>query len=82
MQHNKQRGQSGFTLIELTVVLLVLIGLAGALLPYVQGFVGRTHDATVQTVSRNYRKRFSAMMHSLPVCLQTLTHWLTTRAVW
>jgi len=32
------------TLIELTVVLLVLIGLAGLLIPYVGGFVGRTHD--------------------------------------
>jgi type II secretory pathway pseudopilin PulG len=34
------------TLIELTVVLLVLIGLAGLLIPYVSGFVGKTHDST------------------------------------
>ena len=34
------------TLIELTVVLLVLIGLAGLLIPYVSGFVQKTHDST------------------------------------
>jgi len=38
--------QAGMTLIELTVVLLVLIGLAGLMIPYVTGFVGKTHDAT------------------------------------
>jgi len=38
--------QAGMTLIELTVVLLVLVGLAGLLIPYVSGFVGKTHDAT------------------------------------
>ncbi|MGX2038966.1 type II secretion system protein [Methylocaldum sp. MU1018] len=40
------RRQAGMTLIELTVVLLVLIGLAGLLIPYVTGFVGKTHDST------------------------------------
>jgi len=38
--------QAGMTLIELTVVLLVLVGLAGLMIPYVSGFVGKTHDAT------------------------------------
>jgi len=38
--------QAGMTLIELTVVLLVLIGLAGLMIPYVSGFVGKTHDST------------------------------------
>ncbi|MBE0437981.1 MAG: type II secretion system protein, partial [Methylomicrobium sp.] len=38
--------QAGMTLIELTVVLLVLIGLAGLLIPYVAGFVSKTHDGT------------------------------------
>jgi len=38
--------QAGMTLIELTVVLLVLIGLAGLMIPYVGGFVSKTHDAT------------------------------------
>lgn len=38
--------QAGMTLIELTVVLMILIGLAGLLIPYVAGFVGRTHDSS------------------------------------
>jgi len=42
---NKAR-QAGMTLIELTVVLLVLVGLAGIMIPYVTGFVAKTHDAT------------------------------------
>ena len=42
---NKAR-QAGMTLIELTVVLLVLVGLAGLLIPYVSGFVTKTHDST------------------------------------
>jgi len=37
--------QAGMTLIELTVVLLVLIGLAGLMIPYVGGFVSKTHDS-------------------------------------
>lgn len=38
--------ESGFTLIELTVVLLVLIGLAGLAIPFVSGYVGKTHNST------------------------------------
>jgi len=44
--YNKIARQAGMTLIELTVVLLVLIGLAGLMIPYVGGFVSKTHDAT------------------------------------
>jgi len=44
--YNKMTRQSGMTLIELTVVLLVLVGLAGIMMPYVGSFVGKTHDAT------------------------------------
>jgi len=44
--YNKMARQAGMTLIELTVVLLVLIGLAGLMIPYVSGFVSKTHDAT------------------------------------
>jgi len=44
--YNKIARQAGMTLIELTVVLLVLVGLAGLMIPYVTGFVGKTHDAT------------------------------------
>jgi len=42
----KHHSQLGMTLIELTVVLLVLIGLAGLLIPYVTGFMSKTHDGT------------------------------------
>jgi type II secretory pathway pseudopilin PulG len=38
--------QGGMTLIELAVVLLVLIGLAGLTLPYVGGFIERTSTST------------------------------------
>jgi type II secretory pathway pseudopilin PulG len=38
--------QAGMTLIELTVVLLILVGLAGLLVPYVGSFVQKTHDST------------------------------------
>lgn len=41
--HHKQ---AGMTLIELTVVLMILIGLAGLMIPYVSGFVDKTHDST------------------------------------
>ncbi len=37
--------QAGLTLIELTIVLLILIGLSGLLLPFVQGFIDKTHDS-------------------------------------
>jgi len=43
--YNKIARQAGMTLIELTVVLLVLIGLAGLMIPYVSGFVSKTHDS-------------------------------------
>jgi type II secretory pathway pseudopilin PulG len=38
--------QAGLTLLELTVVLLILIGLSGLILPYAQGYLQRTHDST------------------------------------
>lgn len=44
--HHKQ---AGMTLIELTVVLLILVGLAGLMIPYVSGFVEKTHDSTTLT---------------------------------
>ncbi|MDF1582501.1 MAG: hypothetical protein P1P78_04250 [Methyloprofundus sp.] len=44
--YTKKARQAGMTLIELTVVLLVLIGLAGLMIPYVSGFVSKTHDST------------------------------------
>ncbi len=44
--YNNKARQAGMTLIELTVVLLVLVGLAGLMIPYVSGFVSKTHDST------------------------------------
>jgi len=44
--YNKIARQAGMTLIELTVVLLVLIGLAVLMIPYVGGFISKTHDST------------------------------------
>ncbi|WP_022949835.1 hypothetical protein [Methylohalobius crimeensis] len=41
-----RKRQQGLTLLELTVVLLVLIGLSGLILPYAQGYLQRTHDST------------------------------------
>jgi prepilin-type N-terminal cleavage/methylation domain-containing protein len=38
--------QQGMTLIELAVVLLVLVGLASLAIPYVSGFVSKTHNST------------------------------------
>jgi type II secretory pathway pseudopilin PulG len=47
MKHYKQMGrQAGMTLIELTVVMLILVGLAGLLLPYVSGYLNKTHTST------------------------------------
>ena len=47
MKHyNNMARQAGMTLIELTVVLLILIGLAGLLVPYVGSFTQTTHDST------------------------------------
>ncbi|WP_198243013.1 type II secretion system protein [methane-oxidizing endosymbiont of Gigantopelta aegis] len=43
--YSSKARQAGMTLIELTVVLLVLIGLAGLMIPYVGGFVSKTHDS-------------------------------------
>ena len=44
-QMNARRDRRGFTLIELVVVLLVLAGLAGILVPVVQNMVIKTHGS-------------------------------------
>ncbi len=45
-QIKTRKTQAGLTLLELTVVLLILIGLSGLILPYAQGYLKRTHDST------------------------------------
>lgn len=43
------KAERGMTLIELAVVMLILVGLAGVLLPYVTGYSGKTHDSSAAT---------------------------------
>ena len=50
--------QAGLTLIELTIVLLILIGLSGLLLPFVQGFVDKTHDSANTDSLKEVSKQF------------------------
>jgi len=67
--------QAGMTLIELTVVLLVLIGLAGLMIPYVSGFMSKTHDSTgTNNVAalNTAIYRFQGEKMRLPDGLQTL----------
>lgn len=76
MKHyNNLKSQAGMTLIELTVVLLVLIGLAGLLIPYVSGFISRTHDSTGTSnlaELNNTIQRFQVQYNSLPDDLHSL----------
>ncbi len=70
------RRQAGMTLIELTVVLLILIGLAGMLIPYVTGFVGKTHQSTsAQTIAElnNAINRYESQFFNDPDRYDTLT---------
>ena len=76
MRHfNNKARQAGMTLIELTVVLLVLIGLAGLMIPYVSGFISRTHDSTGTNnlaALNNNIQRFQGEFMSLPDDMHTL----------
>ncbi len=67
--------QAGMTLIELSVVLLILVGLAGLLIPYVSGFVAKTHDATTtSTIAElnNTIQRFQTQRQAFPDRLESL----------
>jgi type II secretory pathway pseudopilin PulG len=69
--------QAGMTLIELTVVLLILIGLAGLLIPYVGSFVQKTHDSTNSSNLSSLNEavgRYIAQTNKLPDNLETLTN--------
>ena len=71
---NKAR-QAGMTLIELTVVLLVLIGLSGLLMPYVSGFISKTHDSTgANNIAEinGAMERYSAQFQGYPDGLDSL----------
>lgn len=70
--HHKQ---AGMTLIELTVVLLILVGLAGLLIPYVGSFVQKTHDSTSSsnlTQLNNAMGRFIAEKNKMPAHMSAL----------
>lgn len=70
--HHKQ---AGMTLIELTVVLLILVGLAGLLIPYVGSFVQKTHDSTSSSnlaQLNNAMGRFIAEKNRLPAHMSAL----------
>jgi len=73
--YNKMARQAGMTLIELTVVLLVLVGLAGLMMPYVGSFVGKTHDATgAQNANRSGEAlvRYNTTHDGFPANLDSL----------
>jgi type II secretory pathway pseudopilin PulG len=76
MKHyNNMARQAGMTLIELTVVLLILIGLAGLLVPYVGSFTQTTHDSTNSnnvTQLNNAMGRYVTDKNHLPPHVDTL----------
>jgi len=77
--------QAGMTLIELTVVLLVLVGLAGLMIPYVSGFVEKTHDSTGTNNLANLNgtmQRFHVQYNSYPDDLHSLIDVNGTPAIY
>jgi len=67
--------QAGMTLIELSVVLLILVGLAGLLIPYVGSFTQTTHDSTNSnnvTQLNNAFLRYTSEKNRLPPHMDTL----------
>jgi type II secretory pathway pseudopilin PulG len=84
MKHyNNMARQAGMTLIELTVVLLILIGLAGLLVPYVGSFTQTTHDSTNSnnlTQLNNAMGRYVTEKNRLPPHVDTLTNGLDAGA--
>ena len=73
--YNLKARQAGMTLIELTVVLLILIGLAGMLIPYVGSFTQTTHDSTNSNNIAQLNNAFSRYVvekNKLPPHMDTL----------
>ncbi len=76
--------QAGMTLIELTVVLLVLVGLAGLTIPYISGFVGKTHNATSADSGAslfNSLQLYAVTNNGLPNGLNVLTSSATSAGI-
>ncbi len=80
MKHYKLKNyarQAGMTLIELSVVLLILVGLAGLLVPYVGSFTQKTHDSTNSSNLASLNEafiRFVAQENKLPHHMDSLTN--------
>jgi type II secretory pathway pseudopilin PulG len=75
LKYNRIAKQAGMTLIELTVVLLVLVGLAGLMVPYVGSFVEKTNDSTGSSnlaQLNNAMGRFVTERNRLPHHLESL----------
>jgi type II secretory pathway pseudopilin PulG len=69
------KAQAGMTLIELTVVLLILVALAGLMVPYVGSFVQKTHDSTNSNnlaQLNNAMGRFIAEKNRMPAHMSAL----------
>jgi type II secretory pathway pseudopilin PulG len=67
--------QAGLTLIELTVVLLVLVGLAGLMLPYIGNFMSTTHNSTTAaslSELNNTIQRYQTQTWKLPDYVDSL----------
>lgn len=84
MQHYKLKNyarQAGMTLIELSVVLLILVGLAGLLIPYVGNFSQTTHDSANSnnvTQLNNAMNRYIGEKGRLPPHVDLLTNGLAS----
>ena len=76
LKYNRMAKQAGMTLIELTVVLLILVGLAGLLVPYVGSFTQKTHDSTNSSNLSSLNAAFGRYVsekNKLPDNLESLT---------
>lgn len=84
LANNKKAARSGFTLIELIVVLMILVGLAGLVIPAVTDMVVRTHSAAgagnIAEVS-NAVARYEAQYMSYPNNLDSLKNTLAGATV-
>jgi prepilin-type N-terminal cleavage/methylation domain-containing protein len=67
------RPRTGFTLIELVVVLMIVAALAGLVLPVIAGMVARTHNAKCSSVIRELN---SAMARSFAMSYRFQHRWL------
>ena len=81
---SRAKARRGFTLIELIVVLMILVGLAGMVIPAVTDMVVRTHTATgsgnIAEVS-NAVARYEAQYMSYPNNLDSLKNTLAGATV-